>query len=458
MMKTKHLNKLKNRELGTILLTSLFILVTLASCERDFANMGTDDANRLSTLEVQDAISLQNDNSLWHFTEKPLATTEQGRLKTSLRAADFDPVGLRATANSAITVVVTHHSISSTIPQLIVGSYDRETVSVHNLVSGVNVITPTHSGDLYVRYASSNPGSGRISVSFSAGVHQIPMYILGKTTHQAWLDMLATDTTSPNVILVGNRYFSTVSKSKAIEFKDEDQDAVISTIDTTLWSMSNFSGLDGSSTQHADRKLKIMVTERPSGYMDATEFRVRIVSTQINRVLQLSSVQTNGWGLYHEFGHHHQMHQWTWNSVVGEVVVNNYTLAARRLVQPNAPGLSAAQWNAVTNYLARPDNTRIYESSAASLITRLAAFYQLYLAFGDDFYQRFHQLYRTSSFSTPNDQAEKELFMINASKVSGYDLSVFFKKWGFTAPQSVYDDMAALGLPAPATDLTLLRD
>lgn len=453
MKKNNFQRKVKSTVAITLIMAP-FVFALFGSCTQEIYAPAV--AETLHSTEA--AISLNANNTEWTFAEKPIRTTEQGRLKTSLRPVDFDPVGLRATANSPVTITISALAQSSTVPQLIVGTYDRETVTTHNLSIGTNVITPSNSGDLYIRYASDNPSNGAIHVTFNSGVQQIPMYTLGKTTHQEWLTILATDSVSPNAILVGNRYFSAVSKSKAIEFADEDQDAVIRTIDTALWAMSVFSGLDGSAPEHADRELKIMVTERATGYMDATEYRIRIVSDQINRILQLSSLQTNGWGVYHEFGHHHQMYQWTWNSVVGEVVVNNYTLAARRLVQPDAPGLNATQWNTVTNYLARPDDTRIYESSAADLITRLATFHQLYLAYGDDFYQRLHKLYRTSSFSPATDQEEKELFMINASTISGFDLSDFFKKWGFTVPDSVYDQIEALGLPQPTTDLTLLRD
>ncbi|MNY53413.1 hypothetical protein D3C86_1891670 [compost metagenome] len=57
-----------------------------------------------------------------------------------------------------------------------------------------------------------------------------------------------------------------------------------------------------------------------------------------------------------------------------------------------------------------------------------------------------------------NDEEEKRLFMINASKLSNTNLVSFFKAWGFTVNASVYDEINALNLPEPATDLTTLRD
>lgn len=43
-------------------------------------------------------------------------------------------------------------------------------------------------------------------------------------------------------------------------------------------------------------------------------------------------------------------------------------------------------------------------------------------------------------------------------RLSGYNLSPFFKAWGLPLPQSVHDEINAFGLPLPPRDLTLVTD
>jgi len=49
-------------------------------------------------------------------------------------------------------------------------------------------------------------------------------------------------------------------------------------------------------------------------------------------------------------------------------------------------------------------------------------------------------------------------FMVFASQASGYNLTNFFREWGFVLPQEDYDVLAALNLPGPEIDLISLRE
>ena len=61
---------------------------------------------------------------------------------------------------------------------------------------------------------------------------------------------------------------------------------------------------------------------------------------------------------------------------------------------------------------------------------KLAMFWQLRLAFGDDFYPQLHQYYREHELDLPDDDAKVQAFIRVASQVSGWDLSPFFEAWG----------------------------
>jgi hypothetical protein len=97
---------------------------------------------------------------------------------------------------------------------------------------------------------------------------------------------------------------------------------------------------------------------------------------------------------------------------------------------------------------------------------RLAMFRQLWLAFGDEFYIKLHQLAREDNakpdprivardLDTENQMAN---FMVLSSQASGYDLTNFFREWGFVLPGEDYEALSALNLPDPEIDLISLRE
>jgi hypothetical protein len=59
--------------------------------------------------------------------------------------------------------------------------------------------------------------------------------------------------------------------------------------------------------------------------------------------------------------------------------------------------------------------------------------------------------------SLPTQTTKMRWLMLNDCKMRGKNLGDFFKKWGFKVDASVYAEINALNLPAPATDLTALK-
>lgn len=398
--------------------------------------------------------------TVWELTQIPNIATETGRIKTSLQVADFEPVGLRATANTPLVLNVEQVS-GSGLPKLIVGTYDRQTVTTYDLVAGVNTITNVNGGDLYLQYSSATPSNNnKIRVTFQSGYQQMPLYIKGATTHQDWLDMLAADTASPNVTLIADRVFIVVSQVKAEQYQNENQDTLLTLMDRVMQAEGDISGLDNSAPVHAPfSRNKIMMLEKASGNPDATSLgRVRIPTVNINWILSPSYIlQDGGWGVFHELGHHHQHSAWTWSTCI-EVCVNIYSLAAKRAIHPGQQGMSTSDWNSIMNYLAQPQASKNFNASSVSLFMRLGMFHQLWLAYGDAFYHTLHKRVREEAPSSGTDEVEMRTFMLYACQISGKNLGQFFRNWGLNVNQSVYEEINALGYPAPATDPSTLRE
>lgn len=398
--------------------------------------------------------------SVWELTQIPNIATETARIKTSLQVADFEPVGLRATANTPLVINVEQLS-GAGLPKLIMGTYDRQTVATYDLVAGVNTITNANGGDLYLQYSSATPSdNNKVRVTFQSGYHTMPLYILGTSTHQDWLDMLAADTLSPNATLVSDRTFIVVSQVKAEQYKNENQDTLLTLMDRIMKAEGDISGLDNSLPIHAPiLRNKLMMLEKASGNPDATSLgRVRIPTGSIHWLLSPSYIlEDGGWGMFHEIGHHHQHWAWTWSTCI-EVCVNIYSLAAKRAILPGQQGMSTSDWNGIMNYLAQPQAAKNFNASSVSLFMRLGMFQQLWLAYGDSFYHTLHKRVRAEAPAPSGDEQEMRLFMLYASQISGENLAQFFRNWGLNVNQSIYDEINALGLPAPAIEPSTLRE
>lgn len=138
--------------------------------------------------------------------------------------------------------------------------------------------------------------------------------------------------------------------------------------------------------------------------------------------------------------------------------MNIYSLAAKRAIHPGQQGMSTSDWNSIMNYLAQPQAAKNFNAGSVSLFMRLGMFQQLWLAYGDAFYHTLHKRVRTEAPSSGTDEVEMRTFMLYASQISGHNLGQFFRDWGLNVNQSVYDEINALGYPAPATNPSTLRE
>lgn len=402
-------------------------------------------------------------DSVIEISEVPSGQQEAARLQQSFPASDFTPTGFYLPPNTQL-VVKAEQLAGSTLPKILVGTYSRYknkwNPTEFQLQNGNNTFTDSLGGLIYIRYITGGNPVSKARISFISGKKPVPFYVLGKTTHAQWLDMLNRYTDVPDVQLVSNRTIMVASRANALQFKDENQDQVLRTADRVINIEDSISGLDGATERDKVNTHKYLMTETDNEayYMVATWYRTAYFTNTLKYVLTLSGLGTDGWGPWHELGHMHQQGAWTWGGL-GEVTVNVYSLAVERTFGITPSRLHRDNvWAKVDTYLALPDGTRDFNGSNADVWVRLAMFHQLYLAFNNGFYHQLHEQVRQEQPSLANDQAKMRYFMLAACRLSGKDLSGFFRKWGFKVPDTVFDEIAALGLPAPAVDPSTLRD
>ena len=405
------------------------------------------------------------------FSEVPSAGYESKRLLNT-PTPDFRVTGLYAPPGAVLTVKVEGSKTASYENlQLLVGTYSRynnggRDPTSYGLTLGTNTFVVGNFGGLvyikYTVYGKPDPNNLHpLTFTFQQGFVRTPSYVLGKTTNADWKNQLSTFTSTPDVVMQSKRSFMVFSRANALEWQDNDQDLVLNTADKILDAESAISGLDDLSETHRRNTNQFLLTQAEDGWMYATNFRTAYSAGAAKyaftpRITGSGTDSGNAWGIWHELGHLHQQ-PWTWGAL-GEVTVNIYSLAAERSLNVTpARMVSDKTWPKVLTYLEKTDANKNFNDSSVDVFLRLGMFQQLWLVYGDNFFQQLHRQTREEKPIMGDDEAKMRYFMLKASKISGKDLTGFFKKWGLKNVLA-YAEIRALNLPAPVQDLSLLTD
>jgi len=453
-----------------LVLLSTLAIVGFSACKKS-AVLPDKTLSIEKTMSTAVALSATQTN-IFNVVEKINASNERDRLKNGYYLTDFTATGLYMAPGDTLNLTV-QQTAGTRLPKLLIGTYSRYGTwntqpTVVQLTAGTNTITNAVGGLLWIRYTNSTTGS-TAKVTFNSGHQYAPYFKLGVTTNSDWINQLQTYTT-PDVVLEGSNCFIVVSRAKAIQYQTEDQAAILNKITQVIALEDDLNGLDNSLPVHAKNVHTYLLTqhEDPAYYFFAYDYRTAYITSDVNAILTLSGVGTNGWGLWHELGHQHQM-MWRWGTL-GEVTVNLYSLYVQRTLTPSINRLvNDGVWTKAFTYLGKTAGTKDYNGSASyanpltDLFVRLCMFQQLTLAYGDNFYRTLAKDMRVENPTLANDDAKMRWFMLKACNISGKNLSNFFQKWGLNlstaaATTQIYSDMAALGLPAPTTDPSTLQD
>ncbi|WP_171594933.1 M60 family metallopeptidase [Marinifilum caeruleilacunae] len=407
-------------------------------------------------------------DSVQVFKQMLSGHAEASRLGLQFQFSDIEPTGVYVKPNANLQIEVSLLA-GSDYPQLLVGTYSHgddwnTQPQTYDLHEGMNQIAVNEEGGmLYIRYTADNQPKGEVKVNFKDGWEHSPLYRYKKTSNANWKRMLAKFSDLPTATLVGEKEFLVVSLEKAMEYQDENQDELLKAIDDILKIQGDLSGMDGSEKIHEPIAHKLLLVEYSGSdyYMFAYTHRTAYrKSDAIHYVLDPWAIKNEGWGPWHEIGHMHQMAAWTWSEIV-ESTVNLYSLAVEKEfgITPSRYNRDN-RWEEVRNYLALPDDQRIFNSNQADVWVRLGMFYQLQLAFGKHFLKELHKHIRKTQPVIYSKEDKMRTFMLAACQVSGKDLSGFFQKWGmnFSNSEAVYEEIANLWLLEPDSDISLLTD
>ncbi|WP_030246874.1 M60 family metallopeptidase [Streptomyces sp. NRRL S-350] len=444
------------RGIGSVLVAGLSAGALLAGCSG-----ATSPQPAPSPSHVSSSPSSSSPRDL-AFEATPSESAEQKRLATTFHPDDAQPTGLYLPPNTPVTVTVDRPA-DAPAPVLLVGTYglngtdsgEEEEPRTHELPAATTTVSDPTGGLLYVRYTNDGGSAPGITVHFGETARPVPYHVLGATPAAQWRSALDAAKDVPVAQLVGEHLVLTVSLDSARRNAGQDPDALLREYEHILAVEDTISGLDGKDPRDRRSPLRYFVSEGRAGINPNAYYpRVCYPSDSIDEVLNVPTLKES-WGMWHELGHMHQQTAWTWDAVT-EVTVNVYSLAVQR--DAGRPSRLADDGTPaeVRTYLTGPAARRSYDPMADKQpFVGLTMFEQLRLAFGDGFYPELHRLTRRSATPATAEEAG-QYFAVNASRVSGRNLTGFFTAWGLPVNAKTRADVTALGLPAPEQDPTTL--
>ncbi|WP_460505355.1 putative mucin/carbohydrate-binding domain-containing protein [Bacillus sp. MN7755] len=334
-------------------------------------------------------------------------------------------------------------------------SYEKEEPKQFNLNPGENKISSSNGGLLYF-YNYHN--TGEVVAKVKKGGTTNPLFILGKHTTKDWKRMLAENPDPYAIEMKGENSLLTMHPETVAEhLKQEDPAAVLKKHDEIINIEHKISGLSKDGVGVANQgKHSIHFVEDwyTDNYMYATYYRTAYSKGNLGPVLNLEELTNDGWGPWHEVGHQHQQNTWLWDGL-GEVTVNIYSLAVQTTFGHKTRLEQEGRYEAAFAYLGKPD-----AQEKMDVFEKLVMFWQLHLAYGDQFYPNLHQMYRLlhDTELPKSDEEKKQMFIYMTSKVAGQNLIPFFDKWGLFANDATREKIEKLNLPKLEKEIWLSTD
>ncbi|NGP45947.1 hypothetical protein G4V62_13690 [Bacillaceae bacterium SIJ1] len=372
---------------------------------------------------------------------------ERERLKVSFGPSYYQPTGRYVSEGQEITVTV-HKANQSVLPRLVISppilnEYAEGRSEGIELKPGVNKMTASESGILYL-INESEPTNQPAQVTIN-GADIIPTFELGNTTLAEWQQSLEDNATAPVFELVSSKVMITADISFAEMVSDPEE--LLEAHDEVVDIEAEVSGLSpNASSLHrtTDFRYHYRQTQEEGYWMYAWFNHTAYAEEAMQYVLDLNLLKTDGWGPWHELGHVHQQYPWT-PGMFTEVTTNIFSLTVQEHFGQPSRLEADGVYDRAFEFLEEPSR----DYADLGVFEKLVMFWQLDLAYGDDFYPTFFkQVRETPESELPQTNEEKiQQTMVWASEAARQNLIPFFEEWGLSLTDETKDDIVDLGFP-----------
>jgi hypothetical protein len=396
----------------------------------------------------------------------PISPTYRDVRKSNFPWTDYRSTGTYASPNETINIAVGAVPAGTQVEAFIgvwsqgegVNTAFTYPVLFQLAANATTAIAAPNGGPVYVRATNPVKG-GSATFQITSGGTAMPFFLLGRDNHAQFLAALNSPTATPYLEMVSHRAIVTFKTDKvraALAAAPATNVARIAVIfDRLLASHDTVSGLDNSSAYDVqdDHPLHYTSHADPAWYFFAFIYRTAYAQ-DFARVLFTDTITSEepGWGVWHETGHMYQG-AWEWNDLT-EVSVNIYSLEfGKKIGVPNR--LTLYDYDGAVpgvKYWERALQLRAagYAFTPNDVLFKLVMFWQLRLAYGENFYGNLHKLYRNPATRPvlTDDASRKQQFIVAASRIAGQDLRAYLSGWGIVATAATDAQVVALGLPA----------
>ncbi len=259
-----------------------------------------------------------------------------------------------------------------------------------------------------------------------AGAVRAPWFVRGKTSLAEWKQTIRNHP-APWAELQGNRVIVTVPSRVVRDLEDPAE--LMGVWDRILDLEAELAAIPAE----RERPERVVTDEQISaGYMHAG-YPIMTWMDQTRNFVDAKHLRAGNWGILHEFGHNHQVRDWTFDGT-GEVTCNLFTLyvfeklcgvAPKDHPRTNAEGMAKQ----LSQYDFRNPDWGQWKSKA---FLALMTYVQLQNAFGwQPFIDVFAEYRGLPQAQRPkNDDERRDQWMTRFSRRVGRDLGPFFEAWG----------------------------
>ncbi|MBE9129766.1 hypothetical protein IQ258_27390 [Coleofasciculus sp. LEGE 07081] len=255
------------------------------------------------------------------------------------------------------------------------------------------------------------------------GTLAAPTYVLGRTTVADWKRVRRSG--APWGEIVGKQSAICVPASVLKEL--DDPVAIALYYDEMVAEAEKLYAVDPGTTEHryqVDRQIS-------AGYMHAG-YPIMTWEDVSKRFVDISVLRGNegnpNWGFYHELGHNYQRGEWTWNGW-GETTNNLFSLYGCEHFNRQIIGHGAMNEADVLKRLAevkaRPGSESFYNKDPWYGLT----FWEMMRRdFGFNSFTKYFAW--AADKRLPGEQAKKDAFLVELSRITGRDLTRYCEMWG----------------------------
>lgn len=391
----------------------------------------TEDPKYLEELRLAESLLKKPKDlkrKVFQVIPKPSVREEWNTFRTGFPWCGYQPTGLTIEEGEKFAVYV-EAGFGDPVPDLVIndlkcGNWNHQ--ARFTLSRGRNYLEAPISGILYLENQGM-PNREHLPVIHIENAHFMPFFQLGKTTAKEWMQMCR------EINLYGMAEFSsqhiliTATMENVMKHLDDPVRLLkaYEFLADRYAELMGFSDKDENPIHHRPRCV-MHLTEVDHMFMYATSFRTAYHRDAMKPVLNSSEFLKSGWGPWHELGHIHQMPHYCFEGMT-EVTVNIYSLHMQTSLRQKARIDTPEMQKKLLEYFARPN--RDYHAEE-DVFMKLAMFWQLKMAFGDDFYPKLHRYIRENPLASGESDVKVQYFIQAAAEISGRNLEPFFNAWG----------------------------